>query len=299
MIYRLGLDVGGTKINIGILRQEEDGSATVAALRNLKVKSVSNVTEEIKAVVEELCKECEISAGDIVSCGVGIPGTVSSDGKRILKAPNIAILSEDFADKLSETLNLPVLMLQDSRAAAWGEYTCGGGKGTDTLICITLGTGIGTGMVIDGKIYNGALGAAGEMGHVPVVPNGRLCGCGKRGCMEKYCAGGGLDITASLLLGEGKTSRDLFEAARNGHSEAKKAIDEAIVTLGNTIVTAVNLLSPNAVLFSGGMSKEDDFLNPLIEYVRTHCYSSGELPRLERAALGELAPLVGAAFACK
>ena len=294
-MYRLGLDIGGTKINVGIIRYE-GGEAEVLALRTLAVKSVGNVFEDVKAEVLNACSEKGIAYSDIESCGVGVPGTVSADGRRILKAPNIAILSEDFADKLSGTLEIPVTMVQDSRAAAWGEYLCGGGRGTDTLVCITLGTGIGTGIVIGGKIYHGGLLAAGELGHLPVVANGRPCGCGKRGCLEKYCAGGGLDITAREVLGEGKTAKDLFLAAKEGNSDAKNAIDNAVVILGNAIVAAINLMSPNAVLFSGGMSKQSDFLHDVIAYAREHCYSSGELPKMEEAKLGELAPLVGAAL---
>ena len=294
-MYRLGLDVGGTKINIGIIRY--DGKkACVAALRTLEVKKVECVLSEIKDAAEGLCAEAGIMLSDIECCGVGIPGTVSRDGRRILKVPNIAILTEDFADRLAEVLSLPTAMVQDSRAAAWGEYLCGGGRGAEALVCITLGTGIGTGIVINGKIYNGGLLGAGELGHLPVVKDGRPCGCGKRGRLEKYCAGGGLDITAREILGDGKSAKDLFRAAEQGNDEAKKALSEAAVLLGNAVVAAVNLLSPNAVLFSGGMSKQKAFLDAVIDYVKEHCYSSGELPRLDVAELGELAPLVGAAL---
>ena len=294
-MYRLGIDIGGTKINVGIVSYDRE-KADVVALCKLEVKSIDNVTLEIKRAVDLLCGEIGISVADIERCGVGIPGTVSRDGKRILKAPNIAILSEDFAGKLENALSLPVTMVQDSRAAAWGEYLCGGGKGAETLICMTLGTGIGTGIVIDGRVYNGGLGAAGELGHLPAVKDGRPCGCGKRGCLEKYCSGGGLDITARELLGDGKTARELFSEAKSGNLQAQKAIDDAAVLLGKAVVAAINLISPNVILFSGGMSKQEDFLDAVIAYVKDNCYFSGELPRLEPALLGELAPLVGASL---
>ena len=294
-MYRLGLDIGGTKINAGIIEYSE-GKAQVLAIRKLEVKKVGDVFGEIFDAVTDMCAETGIAYSEIASCGVGIPGTVSADRKKIIKVPNIAILSEDFAILLERKLDMPVFMLQDSRAAAWGEYLCGGGKGADTLICITIGTGIGTGVVINGKIFNGGLGSAGELGHVPVVEGGRPCGCGKNGCMEKYCAGGGLDITARELLGESNGSRELFAAARSGNTEAETAIDNAVLLLGRTVVSAVNLLSPNAVLFSGGMSEEEKFLGGVIEYVRTHCYSAGEIPFLGKAELGELSPMIGAAL---
>jgi len=295
--YRLGIDIGGTKICIGLVSVAQE--VTLLGYRKLEVSHISDIVAEIKNAVEALCEELRCSSRDIAFCGVGIPGTVSEDGRRILKAPNISVLSAAFAERLAQALGMPVTLLQDSRAAAWGEYCCGAGRGAQTLICITLGTGIGTGIVIDGQLFHGALGTAGELGHVPAVPNGRSCGCGKRGCVEKYCAGGGLDITARELLGAGKTAKDLFCAAKEGHQQAQHAIHEAICLLGNTVVAAINLLSPNAVLFSGGMSNEAALIEPLISYIKEHCYTIGTLPILKKASLGEFAPLIGAAMASK
>lgn len=292
-MLRLGIDIGGTKINLGLL----DENNRLLGNRKLYVAQITSLSDSLKAEVESLCAELGVDAADIVSCGVGVPGTVSEDGKRLLKAPNIAILSENVTQELEKALQLPVTLVQDSRAAAWGEYVCGAGVGGSTVVCITLGTGIGTGMVIDGKIYHGALGSAGEMGHIPVAENGRSCGCGKTGCLEKYCAGGGLDITARELLGEGKTAADLFAAAKDGDAAAAGEISKAVKMLGNAVVSIINLISPDCILFSGGLSEQEEmYLNPLIAYVQEHCYSSGRIPRLEKAALGENSPLIGAAL---
>ncbi|MBE6691230.1 MAG: ROK family protein [Ruminococcaceae bacterium] len=295
MSYRLGIDVGGTKICVGLVQVTDHVS--LVAHKRLAVSKITDVVIDIRTAVDALCDEKGVNINEIEFCGVGIPGTVSADGRRILKAPNISVLSENFADLLSAALHGPVRMLQDSRAAAWGEYRCGRGQGANTLICMTLGTGIGTGLVIGGRLYHGALGTAGELGHVPVVENGRPCGCGKRGCVEKYAAGGGLDLTAQELLGEGKDAKDLFLAAKVGNSQAQLAIDSAIEQLGRVLVGAVNLLSPDAVLFSGGLSCEESFLSALIAYIKAHCYAASHYPVLARAALGELAPLIGAAMA--
>lgn len=290
---RLGIDIGGTKINIGLL----DENHQLLGNKKILVSDVNVLTESLQAAIKELSAECSIDTKNILSCGVGVPGTVSADGKRLLKAPNISILSEHVAADIEKALHIPTLLVQDSRAAAWGEYLCGAGAGAKTVICFTLGTGLGTGIVMDGKIFSGALGNAGELGHVPTVKNGRPCGCGKKGCLEKYCAGRGLDMTASELLGEGKTAYDLFKAAKHGNSNASAQIQQAVQQLGNTIVSAINLLSPDCVLFSGGLIEQKElYLSPLIEYIKEHCYSSGKLPRLEVAALGENAPMIGAAL---
>lgn len=295
-MYRVGIDIGGTKINIGIV----DENNSLLANKKIYIKDVNNLTEDVKKIITELCNDIKINVAEICSCGIGVPGTVSEDGKKLLKAPNISILSEDVAERFEKELNVPVLLVQDSRAAAYAEYICGGGAGCRTVVCITLGTGIGTGIIIDGKIYNGALGSAGEMGHICVEEGGRLCGCGKKGCLEKYCAGGGLDITASEVLGKNKSAGDLFEAAEKGNKDAQNEINKAVKMLGNAVVSIINLLSPECVLFSGGLSEQEEmYLKPCIEYIKEHCYSSGRIPELKKASLGENAPLIGAALIAK
>lgn len=293
-MYKIGIDIGGTKIDIGIFDAD-----TKRLVENKKsyVADIVDLPKHIKTVVNELCVKNNISFSEVVSCGIGIPGTVSEDGKKIIKAPNINILSNDTAEETEALLNVPVKLVQDSRAAAWGEYLCGGGKGAKSVVCVTLGTGIGTGIVINGEIYNGALGCAGELGHLVAVENGRSCGCGKRGCLEKYCAGGGLDITAKELLGEGMTAADLFSKAAKGDKNAMAAIEEAVKMLGSGLTSIVNLMSPDCILFSGGLSEQEEmYLNPVIDYIKSHCYITDKLPTIKKASLGELSPLYGAAF---
>ena len=291
-MYHVGIDIGGTKINIGIV--DDDGNVLVK--RKVYVNELSDIVSDTAYAVCELINKNSIDKNSVSSIGIGIPGTVSDDGKRILKAPNLNVPS-DFASSFEEKLAIPVKLLQDSRAAAYGEYAAGAGKGAKTLMCMTLGTGIGTGLVIDGKIYNGAMGCAGEIGHTPVKRDGRKCGCGKCGCVEKYSAGLGLDMTASELYGEGMKAAYLFELAEKGDKTATEAIDEAVILLGNVIVGAVNLISPDCLLFSGGLSNVKMYADKIIEYVKTHCYSGdGKLPEIGYASLGEDAPMIGAAL---
>lgn len=292
-MYRLGVDIGGTKVNVGIF--SADGTAL--ASKKMLVAEIDDISEAIYAAAAELAQTSGISLDEIDGCGVGIPGTVSEDGRRIIKAPNIAVLSEDLAKKIERRLGMPVSLVQDSRAAAWGEYLFGGGKGKKCVVCIALGTGIGCGIVMNGEILNGSLGSAGEVGHIPAVPGGRACGCGKSGCVEKYSAGGGLDITARELLGTDKNAVDLFAEAEKGNSDASEAIASAVRMLGNAVVSVINLLSPDCILFSGGLLKQRKlYIEPLTEYIKEHCYSAGKIPELLPAALGEAAPLAGAAF---
>lgn len=293
-MVRLGIDIGGTKINIGLF---DEDTYTLLARRKGYIAEITDLAAYIETTVETLCREAGVSSAELRSVGMGIPGTVSADSKHILKAPNIRLLSDDLVPTLEAKWQVPVRFVQDSRAAAWGEYLAGGGRGAESVVCVTLGTGIGTGIVLDGRIYNGALGCAGELGHLPVVEGGRPCGCGQNGCMEKYCAGGGLDRTAAELLGEGKTAADLFAEAEAGNPQACKAIDEAVQMLGRGLVSIINLLSPACLLFSGGLcAQERWYLHPLIAYIQSHCYQTDTLPVIQKAALGDLSPLYGAAF---
>lgn len=302
MLYRLGIDLGGTKVNIGLLDKEKR-IVSKRAVQLPESLSYTNVLEFIKEALDMFLDESGVSYTDICSCGIGVPGTVSSDGKTAVKVPNLHWENVGLAQDFEQLINIPVTLIQDSRAAAWGEYLAGAGRGKRVVVCITLGTGIGTGIVIDGKIFHGTLGGAGEMGHIPVVEGGRPCGCGKKGCLENYAAGKGIAITANEKMPEMSgtlSTRDVFRLAQEGNKTALHIIQDAVYTLGAAIVSLVNLLSPDILLFSGGISRQKTlFVEPLIQYIQNHCYSASPDSSLliDYAALGEDAPMVGAALA--
>jgi len=297
-MYRLGIDIGGTKVNIGLLDEQKN-----IALKHI-VKLPNNkdhifVLNWLKEIIDMLFLKNSISYSEIISCGMGIPGTISTDGKIAIKVPNIGWENAELASGFEKLTGISTRLVQDSRAAAFGEYMAGNGIGKKIVVCVTLGTGIGTGIVLNGTIFDGALGAAGELGHIPVVANGRECGCGKKGCLENYVAGKGLGMTAQEVFGEEFTANDVFEKVRNGDKAAIKILNEAIFMLGNAMVSIINMLSPDCLLFSGGMSKQTDlFINPLIRYIKEHSYSVsvGEGFYIGLAALGEDSPMVGAAL---
>lgn len=291
-MLRLGVDIGGTKINIGVL----DEKNRIIKNSIYKVCDTENVPNLINEFLIKFYKETGFSSHDIGCCGIGVPGTVSEDGYRLLKAPNIDILTSETAIQTEEKTGIPCVLIQDSRAAAYAEYIMSG-KEYKTFICITLGTGIGTGIVLNGKIYSGGLGNAGELGHIPVKGGTRPCGCGKTGCLETYTAGKGLDKTAEELLGEKSKAKDLFEAAKNGNEECKKAINSAVELLASGITSLVNIISPEIIVFSGGLINQTElYIDPLFKKIKEYCYNTGVKPKLKIAALGENAPMVGAAL---
>lgn len=291
-MLRLGVDIGGTKINIGVL----DKKNRIIKNSVYKVCDTENVPNLINGFLLEFYNETGFLPRDIGCCGIGVPGTVSEDGKRLLKAPNIDILNSETAAQTEEITGIPCTMIQDSRAAAYAEYIVSG-KEYKTFVCITLGTGIGTGIVMNGKPYSGGLGNAGELGHIPVKGGTRPCGCGKNGCLEAYAAGKGLDQTARELLGAESTSKDLFKAAENGDRKCIAAINNAVELLADGITSLINIISPECIVFSGGLSRQTKlFVEPLIEKINQCCYSTGFKTEIKTALLGENAPLVGAAL---
>lgn len=295
-MYKLGIDIGGTKINIGLL--SEDNSIAFKHMTKVpEYKSADLIITYLKETLDSFLAENGISYGQIETCGIGIPGTVSKDGKIALKTPNLGWENEAVAEKFQNLTGLPTRLIQDSRAAAWGEYKAGGGQGKQIVVCITLGTGIGTGIVINGEIFDGALNGAGEIGHIPVVQGGRSCGCGKKGCLENYTAGPGLEMSAKEAYGQDATPGDLFERAKNKEKKAVQIINDAICMLGNGIVAIINLLSPDCLLFSGGLSSQREMLiEPLVKYIREHCYNLSAGLYIGMAHFGADAPLVGAAL---
>lgn len=301
MIYRLGVDIGGTKINIGIL----DENNTIVGKQSARLPSdidYCNIMRFVKTTLDNLLSLNGIAAYQIESCGMGVPGTVSADGRTAIKVPNLHWEQAPCAAVFEEMTGIPTRLVQDSRAAALGEYLVGAGKGKKLLVCITLGTGIGTGIIKDGVIFDGALQSAGELGHVPAVANGRPCGCGKKGCLENYVAGKGLAMTANEQMperGGNLTATDVFELAEQGNEIALKILDNAVKLLGQALVTLINLISPDGLLFSGGMSNRKTlFVEPVMEYIRENGYalSVGEDLLMDYAALGEDAPMIGAAL---
>ena len=291
-MLKLGVDIGGTKINIGVVNQSNE------LLHNAvyKVCEVTNVPQLIQSYLSEYCKSTNTPKSRFAGCGIGVPGTVDATGQKLLKAPNISIIGQDLAQQVQHLLQLPCRLMQDSRAAALAEYSAAE-KPYKAFVCITLGTGIGTGIVLNGKVFNGGLGSAGELGHIPVPGKSRKCGCGKTGCLEAYAAGKGLDQTAKELLGEGHTAADLFAAAEKGEERCLASIEQAVELLANGITALINVLSPECIVFSGGLSRQTKlYLNPLIEKINRKCYSIQQKPLLTLAKFGANAPMLGAAM---
>lgn len=307
--YSIGVDVGGTKVLGGVV--DQDGNVLAQARRDTPRQGGTDLTRAISEVALEL-----MSNHEIASIGISAAGFVSSDRKTMLATPNIAGWNGINLDAEIEALiGLPVVIENDANAAAWGEARFGAGIGEDHLMLLTVGTGIGGGIVVNGSLYRGAFGVAAEFGHLRVVPEGHLCGCGARGCFEQYASGNALlrhareAISASpkmarnlLSRGDGTvgamTGKHITEAAREGDSVAVAAFNTTAQWLGAGIASLSVILDPACVIIGGGVIDAGEILlTPTRAAVERYLPFAGKhpTPKIIAAKLGNLAGLVGVA----
>ena len=309
MAYSIGVDVGGTKVLGGVVN--EHGIVLAHARRDTPRQGGSALTQAIADVALELMKDFEVG-----SVGISAAGFVSSDRKTMLATPNIAGGNGVDLDKeLGALIGLPLVIENDANAAAWGEARFGAGINEHHLMMLTIGTGIGGGVVVNGQLYRGAFGIAAEFGHMRVVPDGHLCGCGARGCFEQYASGNALlrhareAISASpevarnlLALGDGTvaglTGKHITDAARQGDAVALAAFNTTAQWLGAGIASLSVVLDPACVVIGGGVIDAGEILlAPTRAAVERNMPFAGKhpSPRIIAAELGNEAGLVGAA----
>jgi len=305
----LGVDIGGTKINIAIV----DESGKILASSSAKTpKDVlpARIIERVCAETEVLLRQQGTRADMLPYIGIGVPGTVDARGT-VAFAPNLGWTGVPISAEVQKHFDIPILVAQDTRAAAVGEFVAGAGQGMQSIVCVTIGTGIGCGMILNGKLYHGTNNACGELGHMLSVIDGKNCACGKRGCLEAYASGTALRAAAEEVISEARPNAALskekpsaelvFQWAVKNNERAKKALDETVMYLGVALTNVANLLAPDAIFISGGMSDQEELLiQPLRQFIQTHAYRlTAEQIIVERAILGQNAPVVGAALLAK
>lgn len=308
MSLACGIDVGGTKIAGGVV--DEDGTI----LEQLRVESPAEDPAAIEEAVAGLVRELQ-SRHDFDAVGVGAPGYVAADRARVLFAPNVAWVDVDVKHDLEERIDATVVVENDANSAAWGEFRFGAGIDVDDLMLVTVGTGVGGGLVLDGELYRGAYGVGAEIGHLRVVPDGILCGCGHHGCFEQYASGSALVREARQIAANGvpaaaglleRAGGDIdridgpmiTDAARDGDAFAIVRLAELGRWLGEGIASLVTVLDPAVVAIGGGVSEADDLLlEPLREAFGLHLPGREHRPLAEirRATLGNAAGIIGAA----
>ncbi|MBB5791505.1 ROK family glucokinase [Jiangella mangrovi] len=306
MSLTIGVDVGGTKIAAGVV--DEKGVIGARARRETPSHDPAAIVDTIIEVTKELAADHEVDA-----VGVGSAGFIDSARSRVLFAPNLAWRDVPVRDQVADATGLPAVVENDANAAAWGEFKFGAAEDVDDMILLTIGTGVGGGLVLDGQIYRGAHGVAAEVGHMRVVPDGHLCGCGLRGCLEAYASGTALvreaRAAASLPSAERLLERAggdpqritgpmVTELANDGDELAIVLIAQVGRWLGEAMGSFTALFDPAVFVIGGGVSAAGDLLvGPAEEALRKHTTGAGHRPEPEVrvATLGNDAGVIGAA----
>ncbi|HPC78164.1 MAG TPA: ROK family protein, partial [bacterium] len=287
----IGVDIGGTKILSAIVDENGNTIKTVRVPSEGK-EGRDRILYHLYQTIEELISR------DIIGIGIGTAGQVDPDtGVIVTATPNL----KDWAgtplkDIIEDRFNLPTYVDNDGNVAALGEWWIGGGRGARCLLCLTIGTGIGSGIVYEGKVFRGAKGVGAELGHMSIKYDGIRCNCGGIGCIEAYASGPAL---MKKLQEKGKffeTPDEIQQAAESGDRIVLEAVKEIGILLGYAMVSFINIFNPDIILLSGGVSNLGDFLiGPVRDIVDTYALAGGRDVKIGRAVLGENAGVVGAA----
>lgn len=312
-MYYIGIDFGGTNIAVGVVTEEgniiaSDSTPTLAG------RPYTEIVADMAMVSKRAVEKANLTMADIKGIGIGSPGLIDSKNGVVLNSNKLKFKHAPIGQELSKLLGLPVHVENDANAAAYGEYAING-KGTEDFVFVTLGTGVGGGIILNGKLYTGFNRFGGEIGHMVLVHNGIPCGCGHSGCWENYAAVTALinqtkeaiekhpdSFMAKYAEERGKVDgRTAFDAAKAGDEPANTVVKQYLEYVAAGIVSVINIFQPEKVLIGGGISKEGDYLlKPIQEYVRIHEYNREE-PHTEigLATLFNDAGIIGAAMMMK
>jgi glucokinase len=307
-MHAIGIDIGGTKIAGALV------SLSGEIVRELRVPTPANDPDAIAEAVVGLIQE--LSDGvEVVAAGVAAAGFVDAARANIVYAPNLSWRNEPFKAKLEAKLDIPVFIDNDANAAGWAEYRFGAGRGYRHMVMLTIGTGVGGAIITDGRLLRGGFGVAAELGHIRHIPNGRICGCGRHGCIEQYGSGTALLRSAielatsdsdkgarlSELMQENHgelTGAQVYQAIKEGDAGALELLRDLGIALGKTIATIAAVLDPEIVVIGGGVSAAGDLLlEPMREAYLGSLSARGFRPELkiETAQFVNDAGVVGAA----
>jgi glucokinase len=286
----IGVDVGGTKILAGLVGRD----GTVAAHREhpTPLETTAALLDGLEAAVREHLDE------SVVAVGFGIPSRIDQRAGIALGSVNIPLVDVPFRDVMHERLGLPVAIENDANAAAIAEWKAGAGRGTSDLVMLTLGTGVGGGLILAGRPYRGSIGAGGELGHIVIVHDGAPCGCGGHGHLESYVSGKAADELAREAFGPAADAHRLVRLANEGDRLALELLTEIGRKLGSGLAGLVNTFDPELVVIGGGFAAAGDLLlEPAREVMRREVLKPmREEVRVVRAELGTSAGMIGAAM---
>ena len=306
-MYRIGIDLGGTNIAVGVV-DDRHRIVAEASLPAGAHRPAEQVVADMCRAVELALDKAGLTPADCASIGVGTPGTCDPERGVVVRAYNLNWFDVPVCAMLTAHFGLPARLSNDANCAALAETVAGAAVGCRNMVLITLGTGVGGGIIVDGRIVSGLGGAGGEPGHSLLVLDGEPCTCGRRGCWEVYAS-------ATALIRQGReaaaahptsllnqypelTGRDVFDAADAGDEAAQAVLERYYVYVAAGITDLVNILSPEMVLIGGGISRQGErLLRPIRRYVAANCFGGESRPQpiIQAAQLGNEAGIIGAA----
>lgn len=314
-MYKLGIDLGGTNIVAGVVDKKYKIVAK-ASCKTAVPRPESEICDSMAEVAKKAVEKAKLTMDDIESVGIGVPGAVNPKTGVIEYSANLFFHNWEVVEMMEERLGKKVHIENDANAAALGEYLAGSAKGARNAVAITLGTGVGGGIIIDGKIYSGSNFAGAELGHMVIVKDGKECACGRRGCWETYASATGLiNLTKQKILSEKLefsymlklcdgdinkvNGRTAFDAMRDGDPTAKSVVEEYISYLSCGLVNIINIFQPDILCIGGGISNEgENLLGPVRSYVERERYTkhNDKQTVICKCTLGNDAGIIGAAY---
>lgn len=311
MSWYIGIDLGGTNIVVGLV-DEQYRVVQRAAVKTNAPRSVQSVCDDMHTLCRQVAAEQGISLADVRWVGVGAPGIIYNGS--IYYASNLGWQEAPLSAQLGALTGRPIYVQNDANTAAYGEYLAGKTRSDHSMLLMTIGTGIGSGLILGGRIYDGFNAAAFEMGHMTLYPHDRPCPCGKLGCFETYCSATGLTLSTRRMMEQQRlshmwelcdqqlqnaTARTAFDAMRLGDSAARQVVTRYIGDMAIGVANIINMFQPEVFCIGGGVSKEGDaILLPLREQVQEITFPGrhGLRTRLAIASLGNDAGIIGAAM---
>lgn len=312
MKYYVGIDLGGTNIVAGVVDENYNIIAKASTKTNCP-RPEKEIADDMARMAVEAVKNAKLSMEQIEWIGVGTPGIANSSTGIIEYSNNLGFKNTPMVKYIRESIDKPVFIENDANAAAYGEFVAGAAKGSKNAVCITLGTGVGGGIIIDGRIYAGSNFAGAEIGHTVIEVDGAQCSCGRKGCFEAYSSATGLirmskeamaehpdSIMNKMAEEKGKvTARTSFDCMRAGDKYAKAVVEKYIKYLAAGITNTINIFQPDVLCIGGGVCNEGDpLLLPMKELVAKEVYTrnSPKNTKIVIAELGNDAGIIGAAF---
>lgn len=309
-MYYVGIDIGGMSVKIGIV---ENGKIKLSrSFPTEASKGYEYMAANMARTINELCGELGIQSSELGGIGIGVPGTADSKRGVVTVAANIGWRNVPIVNEIQKYINVPVAINNDANCAALGEQRYGGGSEYGSIIFITLGTGVGSGIIYEGKLIEGNGSAGAESGHMVIQIDGEPCNCGRSGCWESYASATALikqtkramennpdSLMHEIFRENGKVSgRTAFMAMKRGDEAGRKVCEQYIKYIAIGLINLGNIIHPEAFIIGGGISHEGEILTaPIQKYIDNYCYGSGLNPSIavKKAILGNDAGIIGAA----